>query len=166
MLLFWTNCINTFSLKTFDRQSCDRALVQSCEHTSVTYIINDRSPSTVAAVFFATFDFSLWLRRWCVQCQVQPRGAGKNLTSKMYIKLFLISLLSLSIADEIKRENNVLVLTKDNFEDAVKNKNVLVEFCKYTIYEQKFPCHFFCLNFIVCLIVPVLMIKCDNAINI
>lgn len=32
------------------------------------------------------------------------------------------------IADEIKKENNVLVLTKDNFEEAVKDKNVLVEF--------------------------------------
>lgn len=48
----------------------------------------------------------------------------------MYIKLFLLSLLSLCIADEIKKESNVLVLTKDNFEDAVKNKYVLVEFCK------------------------------------
>lgn len=46
----------------------------------------------------------------------------------MYIKLFVLSLLAVSIADEVKRENNVLVLTKDNFEDTVKNKNVLVEF--------------------------------------
>ncbi|XP_054713407.1 protein disulfide-isomerase-like isoform X1 [Uloborus diversus] len=47
----------------------------------------------------------------------------------MYTKLFLLSLcIALSIADEITKENNVLVLTKDNFDEAVKNKNVLVEF--------------------------------------
>ncbi|KAG8178004.1 hypothetical protein JTE90_004485 [Oedothorax gibbosus] len=47
----------------------------------------------------------------------------------MYVKLLIVALcLSVSIADEIKRENHVLVLTKDNFKEATKNKNVLVEF--------------------------------------
>ncbi|PRD35987.1 UNVERIFIED_CONTAM: Pdi [Trichonephila clavipes] len=47
----------------------------------------------------------------------------------MFIKLLIIALFAAcSIADEIKKENHVLVLTKDNFEGAVKNKNVLVEF--------------------------------------
>ena len=35
-------------------------------------------------------------------------------------------------ADDIKREENVLVLTKDNFDSAIAdNKFLLVEFCKY-----------------------------------
>lgn len=34
--------------------------------------------------------------------------------------------------DDIKSEDGVLVLTKDNFEGAVKeNKHILVEFCEY-----------------------------------
>lgn len=42
-------------------------------------------------------------------------------------------LFGLAFADDIKREENVLVLTKDNFDGAVTdNKHVLVEFCKYT----------------------------------
>ncbi|XP_042899425.1 protein disulfide-isomerase isoform X2 [Parasteatoda tepidariorum] len=47
----------------------------------------------------------------------------------MYIKLiFLTYLFTVAFTDDIKRENHVLVLTKDNFEGAVKDKNVLVEF--------------------------------------
>ncbi|GIY26064.1 protein disulfide-isomerase [Caerostris darwini] len=47
----------------------------------------------------------------------------------MFIKLLIATLcIACVIADEIKKENSVLVLTKDNFEGAVSNKNVLVEF--------------------------------------
>ncbi|XP_035226510.1 protein disulfide-isomerase-like isoform X1 [Stegodyphus dumicola] len=47
----------------------------------------------------------------------------------MYIKLLILSLcIYLCVADEIKKEKSVLVLTKDNFEGAIKDKNVLVEF--------------------------------------
>ncbi|CAL1267480.1 unnamed protein product [Larinioides sclopetarius] len=47
----------------------------------------------------------------------------------MFIKLLIVTLcIASTIADEIKKENHVLVLTKDNFEGAIKDKNVLVEF--------------------------------------
>jgi len=37
-----------------------------------------------------------------------------------------------SLAEEVKREENVLVLNKNNFDETVNNNNyVLVEFCKY-----------------------------------
>jgi hypothetical protein len=40
----------------------------------------------------------------------------------------------LSFAEAIKREKNVLVLNKNNFDEVVNNnKYVLVEFCKYFI---------------------------------
>ena len=46
-------------------------------------------------------------------------------------------LIGFAIADDIKREENVLVLTKSNFDDAVKNYNfILVEFCKYYFYDN------------------------------
>lgn len=61
----------------------------------------------------------------------------------IYIKVLLVSLLAFCLADEIKREENVLVLTKDNFEEAVKNKNVLVEFCKYAFVRKIFSLLFF-----------------------
>ena len=50
-------------------------------------------------------------------------------------------LVGFAIADDIKREENVLVLTKSNFDDAVKNYNfILVEFCKYYFYANSFNC--------------------------
>lgn len=50
--------------------------------------------------------------------------------SKMYVNLLIIIALGLSagIADGIKKENLVLILTKANFEEAIKDKNVLVVF--------------------------------------
>lgn len=33
--------------------------------------------------------------------------------------------------DDVKREDNVLVLTKDNFEEATTGTTVLVEFCQF-----------------------------------
>lgn len=41
----------------------------------------------------------------------------------------------LSVNAEIKTEDDVLVLTKDNFKDAIgTNEFILVEFCEYYIY--------------------------------
>lgn len=51
--------------------------------------------------------------------------------------------------DDIKRDEGVLVLTKDNFEVATKDTQILVEFCKsfaycslislFSAYLQVFP---------------------------
>nr|QHA25234.1 protein disulfide isomerase [Physocyclus mexicanus] len=47
----------------------------------------------------------------------------------MFIRLIAAALcLVLSLADDIKRDDGVLVLNKDNFDSAVKGKNILVEF--------------------------------------
>ncbi|XP_054155334.1 protein disulfide-isomerase 2-like isoform X1 [Oppia nitens] len=43
----------------------------------------------------------------------------------VFLSLLLIGF---STADDIKREENVLVLNKDNFDDAIKNQFILVEF--------------------------------------
>lgn len=44
----------------------------------------------------------------------------------------LCGLFVLATAEEIKTEDGVLVLTKDNFQEAIKaNEYVLAEFCKY-----------------------------------
>ena len=46
--------------------------------------------------------------------------------------LFVALFGALASAEEIKLEDNVLVLTKDNFDSAVeKHPFMLVEFCKY-----------------------------------
>ena len=46
--------------------------------------------------------------------------------------LFLVSLFAVALCDsEITTEDEVLVLTKDNFEGALeKHENIMVEFCK------------------------------------
>lgn len=48
----------------------------------------------------------------------------------MHVELLIIIALCFStgIADEIEKENLVLVLTKDNFEEAIKDKSILVSF--------------------------------------
>uniref|UniRef100_A0A2L2YSS4 Protein disulfide-isomerase n=1 Tax=Parasteatoda tepidariorum TaxID=114398 RepID=A0A2L2YSS4_PARTP len=47
----------------------------------------------------------------------------------MYFKLiFLTYLFSVAFTDDIKRENQVLVLTKDNFDGAFKDINVQFDF--------------------------------------
>lgn len=46
----------------------------------------------------------------------------------------LVATVSIICADEIKTEDGVLVLTKDNFKTAIgDNQYVLVEFCKYML---------------------------------
>ena len=59
-----------------------------------------------------------------------------NIVIMNYLIIVTI-LVGFAIADDIKREENVLVLTKSNFDDAVKNYNfILVEFCKYSFYAN------------------------------
>ena len=56
--------------------------------------------------------------------------------------LLVIATATNTFADEIKIEDGVLILTKDNFKGAVAdNEFVLVEFCKY------FFCHYFHYSF-------------------
>ena len=38
--------------------------------------------------------------------------------------------------DSIKRDDNVLVLTKDNFDEATTDTTILVEFCKLDLNKQ------------------------------
>lgn len=54
--------------------------------------------------------------------------------------LLLISFLCISFADDdVKREENVLVLTTANFDSVINgNKYVLAEFCEYDVMCQ--PC--------------------------
>ena len=49
------------------------------------------------------------------------------------MKVFLLAaLVALSFAAEITEEENVMVLTEANFDEALgANKNILVEFCKF-----------------------------------
>ena len=47
--------------------------------------------------------------------------------------LKLVLLCALAVSSEITEEEDVLVLKKSNFEEALKaHPNILVEFCKYT----------------------------------
>lgn len=46
-------------------------------------------------------------------------------------RLALTLLLVLTVRADIPEENNVLVLTKDNFDEALKNDYLLVEFCEW-----------------------------------
>lgn len=51
---------------------------------------------------------------------------------KLLSLLIVVLAVSLSQADDIKEEDGVLVLTKANFQEAIKQYEfVLVEFCKY-----------------------------------
>ena len=51
------------------------------------------------------------------------------------LAIILFSLLGLAYS-EITEEENVLVLTTDNFDGAVENnKFILVEFCEYTVLK-------------------------------
>lgn len=56
---------------------------------------------------------------------------------KFLCSLLLVATATLGVyADEIKTEDGVLVLTVDNFKQAIaENEFVLVEFCKYTCYK-------------------------------
>jgi hypothetical protein len=55
----------------------------------------------------------------------------------MKIHLLIALFCGISFAEDIKREENVLVLNKNNFEELVNNNNyVLVEFCEYFIVFQ------------------------------
>lgn len=60
-------------------------------------------------------------------------------TGRLFIMLLkflsFVLLSSLVIAGDIKEEEGVLVLTVDNFDQAVKdNEHILVEFCKYLFW--------------------------------
>ena len=59
--------------------------------------------------------------------------------------------LSFCVADEIKEEDGVLVLTEANFESATKdNKFILVEFCKFLVRIVCLPYLICCFHFIPC----------------
>jgi hypothetical protein len=51
---------------------------------------------------------------------------------KFILVLSSLLLANLIHASEIKEEEGVLVLTKANFKEALKNDFILVEFCEYT----------------------------------
>lgn len=49
--------------------------------------------------------------------------------------LVFIALLGFVLADEVPTEENVLVLSKSNFESVITStSNILVEFCKFSYY--------------------------------
>lgn len=50
---------------------------------------------------------------------------------KLLFVLSALLLVNLIHASEIKEEEGVLVLTKGNFKEALKNDYILVEFCEY-----------------------------------
>ena len=58
--------------------------------------------------------------------------------------LFLcFSLLAIAKAGEITEEEGVLVLTKDNFQQAITdNTYILVEFCKFNAFTKTRQCLF------------------------
>jgi hypothetical protein len=50
---------------------------------------------------------------------------------KLVFSIFFLLFVNLIHAEDIKEEEGVLVLTKSNFKEALKNEFVLVEFCEY-----------------------------------
>ena len=71
----------------------------------------------------------------------------------MILRLLVITFaVGISFAEDIKREENVLVLNKNNFEEAIANEFVLVEFCTYNhfcpfVYRHRdHLCSFKCLS--------------------
>lgn len=83
-----------------------------------------------ATSFVAHFTPSL---SFCWSVYLMTRQTCNN-TKMGRIIVLICTLFALTIADEIQKDEGVLVLTKDNFKSAITdNEYVLVEFCKYEI---------------------------------
>jgi hypothetical protein len=63
---------------------------------------------------------------------------SKNLVKMRVILFTTLALLGFALGDEVTTEENVLVLTKANFDGVIStNDYVLVEFCKFLIICMK-----------------------------
>lgn len=60
---------------------------------------------------------------------------------KLLFSILVLCFVGVIHAEDIKEEEGVLVLTKTNFKEALeKNEFVLVEFCKFQIFDLFFYC--------------------------
>ena len=63
---------------------------------------------------------------------------------KGYLILSVVALATIvnvnGLLDGIKRDDNVLVLTKDNFDEATTDTTILVEFCKLSFTNLVYCC--------------------------
>lgn len=57
-----------------------------------------------------------------------------------HLVIVFLAVVALAFAEEITEEEDVLVLTEGNFEQAITdNQYILVEFCKYTCTFRTMP---------------------------